>query len=156
MGRPKGSKNAKPQAVVSAGAPAIQDAANIVTDEDMELDREIDRIANENPPPDIEQGPVMQLKKEKVVRDLLSEHVDDYKPASTVNELLEQVHLAKEMMCDSIEATPQMIKHFCRKHYPDDVGYFIYHDIKVYIPGFFEQSQKKDQRTTLDIEMKPE
>lgn len=110
--------------------------------EDAALDRELERMASQEPILDSE--PVQVLKKETVKRELLADYMEGYRPANTVNELLEQVHLAKEADCDSIEATPTLIKHYCRKKYPDDVGYFIFHDVKVWIAGFFETHSKKD------------
>jgi hypothetical protein len=123
-------------------------AVGAITDEDMALDRELDRMANEMPPPDIDPEPqgVGMAKRETEEYTLLSELMD-VKPASTVNELLEQVHLAKESGADSVEATPALVRHYCRRQYPDKVGYFLFHDIKVYIEGFFEQSIKRDKET---------
>lgn len=112
----------------------------------MALDRELERMANETAPVPIEPDPVPAMQKTVEQRELLSE-VMDVQPASTVNELMEQVHLAKESGCDSIEATPTLVRHYCRKKYPSDVGYFVFHDIKVYIAGFFDQANKRDKET---------
>ncbi len=38
-----------------------------------------------------------------------------------------------------------MIKHYNRKGLPTDVGYFIFHNIKVYLNGHFEQASKRDK-----------
>lgn len=148
MTRPKGSKNKPKEPVVEmpSGNPTfnLNDtdvAMSAVTAEDLAFERELERMALEQPP--IEAGPAITFKKEIEHRELLSEHVEDYSPASTVNELENQVHMAKELGCDSIEGTPALIKTYCRSHYPDDVGYFIFKNVKVYIAGFFEQSKSK-------------
>lgn len=122
-------------------------ALNAVTDEDLALEMELQKMAVELPPEAQEGSNLNLLKKEKIESDLLAEHLENYKPASTVNELLEQVHLAKEVGCDSVEATPQLVKHYCRRHYPDDVGYFMFHDVKVWIAGFHETHKRFDGLT---------
>lgn len=172
MSRTKGAKNRikphepvlEPMIEPTAGNPEFNltgvvptdaMAANIITDEDRALDRELDRLANDVPPmpADFDPGPAINIKAEKFDGVLLSEHAD-VSPATTVNELLDQVHLAKENGCDSIEATPALVRHYCRKAYPSDVGYFIFHDIKVYIEGFFAEANKRDRRTTFDLDGK--
>ncbi len=122
------------------------------TDEDAALDRELERMAAEAPPmptiSDRDQSP--DVVKEKNTSIMLCDHLD-VKPASTINELMDQCHQAKAYGCDSIYGTEAIIKHYCRNHYPTDVGYFIFHNIKVYIPGFFEQAVKRDNLTTLKL-----
>ncbi len=132
----------------------VLSAASVMTDEDRAIDRELERMATEVPPmPVIDNGPEITVKPEKIVRELLSAH-EDVSPAATVNELLDQVHRAKEAGCDSVEATPALVRHYCRKVYPSDVGYFVFHDIKVYIEGFFAEASKRDRRTLFDVESK--
>jgi len=117
-----------------------------VTDEDLELERSLDEIAKSRPA--IDQGPAMELKPEKVNINHLREYIEDYAPASTHPELLEQVHLAKANECDSIDATATLVKQTFRKdfdHIQDKTGYGIFHDIKVYIDGYFEKNKNVDK-----------
>ncbi len=158
MTRPKGSKN-KPKDLggnpefnlkdAQPVAPGWQDIAPAaITEEDLALDRELEMIARNSEPANIsDQDPGPQLKKTTEPFTLLSEFITNYKPAKTINELDDQVFKAKHFECDSIEATPEIVKYFCKKDYPDKVGYFVYHDIKVYIAGFFEESIKRDRQT---------
>ena len=168
MGRPKGSKNkiapidpmnekGNPDFNLSEIEPSDTiRAPGAVTHEDMELDRQLERMSREQEPPlPIDPEPYGAVARpEKHTFQLISEFVEDYKPASTINELMFQVDQAKGLGCDSIEATPALIKHYCRKHYPSDVGYFMFHDIRVYIPGAFEESVKRDKRTVHEFEPK--
>ncbi len=120
-----------------------------ITEEDLELDRELARMATQEPPvSDIDNMPV--LKRETQRREMLSDYMDNYSPATTVNELLDQVHQAKEAGCDSIEATPAMVKHYCRKDFKyiqEHTGYFIFDSIKVYIAGEWEKVKDKQNET---------
>lgn len=76
---------------------------------------------------------------------MLSELVDSYTPAITHTDLLEQVHLAKEMGADSIEADPKIVRQLTLKSgYPTDVGYLWYHDVRVWIAGYFDTHRNKD------------
>lgn len=117
----------------------------VYTDEDAALDRELDAMNAPESEPDqpIEAGPVTGVVKEKFNGTLLTEYLD-VEPANTVNELIDQIHQAKEHNCDSIYATESLIRHYCRKDYPSEVGYFVHSGVKVYIPGFFEQANKRD------------
>jgi hypothetical protein len=117
-----------------------------ITDEDLAFERELQRAAFEEPIID-DPGPATTFKKEADKRELLSEHVEGIEPAKSVNELLSQVHTAKEAGCDSIEATPEVVRYYCRKHYPDDVGYFIFQDVKVYIAGLHKTKSAQDKLT---------
>jgi hypothetical protein len=104
-------------------------AVGAITAEDEAFERTLQAMANEEPPEFSEGATLNVLKKEKTSSTHLKEFMEDYAPAENVNQLMEQVHLAKEFGADSIEATPQIIKYYCRKHYPDDVGYFHFHDV---------------------------
>lgn len=123
----------------------VQTVTAVYTNEDAELDRMLESVGQSETEPDqpIEQGPVTQVVKEKLIGSLLSEEVD-VSPASTVVELMDQIHQAKMHGCDSIYATESLIRHFCRNDYPTEVGYFVHSGVKVYIPGFFEQANKRD------------
>ncbi len=118
----------------------------VYTDEDAELDRELERMARETEPSaPIDRDQTVTVVHEKVVRNLLSDIVN-ISPASTINELMDQCHQAKMHGCDSIYGTDTIIKHYCRT-LPTDVGYFVFHNIKVYIVGHFEQAMKRDNIT---------
>jgi len=116
----------------------------VYTDEDAELDRKLEELDRaEAPQQPIDEHYAPPVVKEKFSGKLLSDEIDDLMPAASMAELTEQVHQAKELGCDCIYATEALIKRLCRV-YPDDVGYFVYHGVKVYIPGFFEQAMKRD------------
>lgn len=158
MGRTKGSKNKSP--IEEKGDerfnlkdakpvdPAWRDKAPAaITDEDLALDRELEVMARNTMPEVSDRDPGPAIKKSIDPYTLLEEFVDNYRPAKNIHELDDQVFKAKHYECDSIYATPELIRYFTKKDYPDKVGYFVYHDIKVYIEGFFEQSSKRDKET---------
>ncbi len=88
------------------------------------------------------------LKPERTVNIPLAEFVDDYQPAKDGADLMQQVHLALMHGADSIEATPDLIKTYTHKSgYPSDVGYFWYHNVKVWIPGFLDSHGFMDTQT---------
>lgn len=123
-------------------------AVGAITAEDLALDRSLEALANEMPPEISEGSSFNLIKKEKTSNEMLAEHVENYHPAQTVNELMEQVHLAKQVGADSIEASPEIIRSYTRKSgYPDDVGFFFFQDIKVWIPGFFDTHSRKERET---------
>lgn len=162
MGRPKGSKNKSTSPAEEKGnadfriTPEIEAAAKArvndiapaaITDEDLALDRELEMMSRNSEPVLSDQDTTPPVKKTVEPYTLLSEFVDNYKPAKTIHELDDQVFRAKHYEADSIEATPELVRYFTKKDYPDKVGYFVYHDIKVYIAGFFEQSVKRERVT---------
>jgi hypothetical protein len=121
-------------------------AASAITAEDLAFESALQ--ATEATEPDIEPSPNTTLKKEKVNLNLLADHIEDYAPAKTHTDLLEQVHMAKQVGADSIEADPKIIRQLTLKSgYPDDVGYFWFHDVKVWIPGFYETHSEKDKES---------
>lgn len=90
----------------------------------------------------------MQLIKEREQRgEMLSDVIEDYKPATTDEELRIQVELAKVEGCDSIEATLAICKRYCKDPKLEAVGYFSYYNVKVYIAGKFQDVKKRDQVT---------
>lgn len=163
MSRTKGSKNktkldprleekGNPMFQITPEIQAQADARTgiapaAITDEDLALDRELEMISRNTAPLNISDADIPEVKKTIEPYTLISEFIENYKPAETIHELDEQVFQAKQLECDSIEATPNIIRYFCKKDYPDKVGYFIYHDIKVYIAGFFEQSILREKQT---------
>lgn len=92
-------------------------------------------------------GNLNLLKVEKDHKEMLRDYMDEeYRPASTINELEDQCFQAKQLDCDSIEATEKLIRYWCKGvMYPERTGYFIYKDIKVYIEGWAEESKKRDK-----------
>lgn len=158
MSRTKGAKNkviekGNPDFNLKDAKPVDPNWQNVApsayTAEDAELDRRLNSMAADLPPVVSDPDPIGGVVARKVieVRDMLGDVVDDYKPASTDEELRTQVHLAKQEGCDSIEATVPLAKRFCRDPQLETVGYFIYHNIKVYLEGHFEQTNKRDSQT---------
>lgn len=158
MARPKGSKNkaiggGNPQFNLKDAKPVNpgwQDVAPAAyTNEDAELDRHLAALAADLPPPVSDPEPMGagMARKEIERREMLGDVVDGYRPASTDEDLRTQVHLAKQEGCDSIEATVPLAKRFCRDPQLEKVGYFIYHNIKVYLEGHFEQTKSRDSQT---------
>jgi hypothetical protein len=119
-----------------------------ITSEDREIDQMLERAAKSNPVSDLHvETPLIPEKKK---RDVLRNHIAGYRPANTMNELQEQVHLAKTNEIDSIEGTPTLVQQLWRKDFEyikNGPGYGIYHDIRVYIDGFFEQNKDADKET---------
>lgn len=120
----------------------------VITAEDREIDQMLERQAKRNPIQDM--GSETMLVREPVKRDILRNYVKDYKPASSISELDDQVFQASGNDIDSIEATPALVRYFCKREYDyivNKVGYFIYHNIRVYIDGFFEKNKDADKLT---------
>lgn len=117
-----------------------------ITDEDIELDRQLERMAKQQP---IDDGPIVTIIHEKKKRDILRNYTENYKPASSILELDDQVFQAQGHDIDSTEATEAVIKYFCKASFPEvqKVGYFIYKNIRVYIEGYFEQNKDADKMT---------
>lgn len=126
-------------------------AAAGMTAEDMEFERSIQTIAPELPPIS-DPEPLGAIAKPTIEKlELLRDEVEDYKPATTDEELRTQVHLAKQYGCDSIEATLPLAKRFCRDPKLEEVGYFIYYNVKVYIEGRFELVSKREKRNVYQV-----
>lgn len=127
---------------------AIKQEFAAYTDEDAALDRELEKQhENTNFSDD---APVVEVKKTKDTVESLRDIVEDYKPATTLAELNEQVHVAKAEGVQAIEATPSLVRHVFRKDYPhieNVTGYGIYHDVRVYIDGFFAKLKNQDKET---------
>lgn len=116
--------------------------------DDMEFDRQLERLSQEHVFQDNE--PVIELKKSVDKPDLLRSHVEDYKPAGSIVELMNQVHTAKGLGCDAVEATAALLRHVFKRdfeHIQNITGYGIYQDIKVYIDGLYEKMKDKDKVT---------
>lgn len=161
MARTKGAKNKPKEApAITGGNPdfnltGVEPSETIGRDvapgavmpEDLELERSLQSMVSDVPPIDDPEPIGSVVKKEIEKREMLGDHVDDYKPASTLEELREQVFLAKSEGCDSLEITPDLAKKICRDPSLEKVGYFIYHDIKAYLVGHFEKAKARDNVT---------
>lgn len=157
MARPKGAKNkikieqGNPDFNLSGVEPTdvLAVAPSAPMPEDYELERTLAELGRQHSIPDISDpdpaGAVVKREIER--REMLGDSVSDYKPAATFEELRNQVHFAKSEGCDSIEATRALAKQVCRDKLLEQVGYFMYHDIKVYLEGAFEQAKKRDNQT---------
>lgn len=165
MTRPKGSKN-KPKIaspVEEKGNPIfnINDvepsqtldldneiAPTAILPEDLEFERNLqtiyqpmERISDPEPIGMTPTAP-KDLKGE-----MLGDLMINYKPASTDDELRTQVQLAKVEGCDSIEATLDICKRYCKDPKLEDVGYFTYYNVKIYISGQTENAKHRDSMT---------
>lgn len=110
-------------------------AAAAIVPEDLELERSLQTMTAALPElDDVEPiGSVVKIERPRL--EMLSEVASDYRPANSRQEILDQVHLAKVEGCDSIEATLPAIRQICRDSSLESVGYFLYHDVKVFIEG---------------------
>lgn len=125
-------------------------ALSAVTPEDLAFEMELQRAhQDEQPMPQIDDhDPVVQLKQDRLHTEMLKEQMI-VEPATSIRELDDQVHAAKELGCDSVEATKALVKSFCRKDFDvvEKVGFFLYHDIKVFIQGRHEEAVKSMNQT---------
>ncbi len=118
-----------------------------ITDEDIAFERSLQAMDFQEP--NVEADPTPMLRHVREHSELLSDHMEGLRPASTVAELMDQVHLAKQADCDSVEATPAVIRYYCRKDFDAvaKVGYFMFHDIKVHLAGEFARASTDDKQT---------
>lgn len=122
-------------------------AVGAILPEDLELERSLQAMLKDQPVID-DDGPLVGVVKKEVERhELLSTVVDDYTPASNLEQLREQAFLAKTEGCDAIEIDPVFAKKVCRDPKLEEVGYFMYHDIKVYLVGALEKAKKRDAQS---------
>ena len=160
MARPKGSKNKVKSPleetgnsdfnltnVVPSNTIGKDIAPGAVLPEDLELDRMLASLDSAAPPIDDPEPIGSVVKKEVEKREMLGDHVENYKPASTLEELREQVYLAKSEGCDSLEIEADLAKRICRDPTLETVGYFLYHDIKAYLVGCFNKAKARDNMT---------
>ena len=157
MSRTKGSKN-KPK--LEAGNPAFNISnvkpTNVLSEpipsaailpEDMELERSLQAMVQEMPVLSDDDPTAGVVRKVKEKLELLRDVVDDYSPAETHQELQEQAALAVSEGCDSIEATLKACRTVCRDPSLEEVGYFTYHGVKVYLAGAIEKAKLRDRIT---------
>ncbi len=116
------------------------------TDEDAQLEAAIQNM-HLSQDMTAETEPVALVTKEVPDSDFLGDLVDDYVPAKNINELESQVFQAKSVGADSIEASEEIIKYFTRKDYPEKQGFFMYKDVRVFIPGRASGFKNSDKGT---------
>ncbi len=122
-------------------------AAGAVLPEDLELDSMLDSLGVPEAHFDDAEPKGAVAVKEKFRAELLSEAVDGIKIATTRQEITDQAYLAKAEGCDSIEATLPAIRSITRDPSIETVGYFMYHDIKVYLEGHVARARARDKQT---------
>lgn len=127
-----------------APPPKPQRAPAAITDEDMAFEAAIQRMHVEQAIPAQEEGVPLKLTKEHVETNFLGDMTDNYVPAATINDLEAQVFRAKSVGADAIEASEELVRYFTRGAYPEKVGYFMYKDIKVFIPGRAREYENPD------------
>lgn len=118
-----------------AAKPKVEVAQSAITPEMLAFERELQAMHLEQPLPGDEKPVVLQ--KEYSKSDFLGDDVEGYKPATTLNELDQQVFLAKSKGFNAIEASEEIIKYYTRGSFEsvEKEGYFIFKDVKVFIPG---------------------
>lgn len=138
MARTKGSKN-KPKEEAAAAA---------IMPEDLEFDRELERIAQAQalPPEVSDRESIREIVKDEPRPEMLHDLIE-CGPANTDEEFRTQVQQAKMHGCDSIEVTIAQAKRWCHDPLLESVGYFIFHDVKVYLEGHFAKASARDKQT---------
>lgn len=128
--------------------PTHKKAAAAVTPEDLAIDMQLEAMLKENELPEISDNvavkPVVQERKQDC---LLGDLVEDITLATTLNELEHQCALAKQLGADAIEAAEKVVRYFTRGSFEDvkTAGYFMYKDIKVFLPERFSETPKTDK-----------
>lgn len=124
-----------------------------ITDEDLALDREIERMAKEQvrvdvshitaePTPNVEAAAVVDHKLDS---SFLGDHVEAYAPADSSVALEQQIFQCRHMDCDSIEATDAVFKSIFG-HVPAEC-YAMVKGVKMYRIGQVEKGQALDRMT---------
>lgn len=121
-----------------------------ITPEDLAFEAELQRMHAETEIPAHVEGVPIKLTKEEQEKELLSDVLEGTEPAKSLADLDQQVFLAKSHGCNSIEADEKVIRYFTRNSYPEAVGYFMYKDIKVFIPGKFRGHARTDKLSMHD------
>lgn len=106
-----------------------------ITNEDLAFEAELQRLHLSQDIPAQDQGVPLKVTREPSEVMFLGYEVDNYKPAASINELEAQVFSAKTRGCNAIEASEDVIRYYTRHDYPTKVGYFMFKDIRVFIPG---------------------
>lgn len=108
-------------------------AMSALTEEDLLFEAELQSLHVAQPVP--QASKIELVKPEEIVSNFLGDLVKDYVEAKSINELESQVFKAKQLGADSIEASEDLIKYYCKGEMPTKQGYFHFKDIKVFIPG---------------------
>ncbi len=117
-----------------------------MTDEDLALDREIARMAaDQEMTAIVDHGAPPELKPSVEHTDLLSEYVENYKPASSHATLEEQVFLCSAHGADSIEAEEIVFKAILG--YIPKEAYMVFKGVKVYRKGMVEAGRTSDAQS---------
>ena len=103
-----------------------------ITPEMLKFEQDLQRLHVESVVPKSEE---MKLEKEQSESFFLGDFVEEYAPAKTIVELDNQAFTAQQMGATAIEASEEIIKHYTKPNYPPPEGYFIYKNVKVFIPG---------------------
>lgn len=127
-------------------------ASAAITDEDLELDREIERLAREQVTVDLRMPTSEPLRDEPGVTatvvsesTFLGDHAENYKPADNHVSLEQQVFECKSMSLDSIEAADPVFKAIFGK-VPLEC-YAMYKNIKMYRIGMVKEGEARDRVT---------
>jgi hypothetical protein len=170
MSRPKGSKNRVKDNNMEKGNPKfnLRDAepvsptwietppntpsvaSSAILPEDLELERKLQAMTMQDDPglaQISDRDPMIIVRSDEPKPLLLSAHMPEYGLVTSFDDLKQQVYMAKLEGCDSIVAEPGFAKKVCRDPSLEKVGYFIYHDIKVYLDGQTERAMKRDNET---------
>ncbi len=119
-------------------------APGAVTAEDLAFEADLQRMAGEEVLPDIEQEYLAPLTKEKREGNHLRDHVDNYSPAKTINELDTQVTIAKPLGAD-IDVSPQVMKHLFGPTYK--LTSAMYKDVRLNLPDTFDSNTAQSKKT---------
>lgn len=128
--------------------PQHQKAMAAITPEDLAIDMQLKAMLLENEMPEISDNvsakPVTQERHSDC---LLSDLLPETKVVMTLNELEHQCALAKQLGADAIEADEKVIRYFTRNSFPETkaVGYFMFKDIKVFLPERFKATRNTDK-----------
>ncbi len=129
-------------------APKPEKAAAAFDPSMLDIDRKLEELAFSQP--DISDMNLdVKMKPESVNSDFLGDHMEDYKPAENIAQLEEQVFLALSQDCDSIEGSEKLIRYYTKKEFEliqNSIGYFIYKNVKVHLPGWFKKAQMRDKK----------
>lgn len=120
-----------------------QVAQSAITPEMLKFEQDLQRLHVEQVIPKVEE---IKLEKEENTSIFLGDYVEDYKPAKTIVELDNQAFTAQQMGATAIEASEEIVKHYTKPNYPPERGYFIYKNVKVFIPGRLDGYIDRDRQ----------
>lgn len=136
-----------PQELVQQTKSALAETAMNAgpTAEDMALDRELERMSRENEPeylPDDKRENILTKFDDRP--DFL-----DVDPAKNFSQLQEFTDMAKSVGVGAIEAEWPVIKYYVKTMTQEQfnkIGYFIYHNVRVYLAGQGMKTKLKEER----------